>query len=82
MDRSTLSREIAPLVEAGLIDATADAADRRRRVLTRDRRRASSASTQARPLWLKAQAELAAEFGDDRTTALLGELNALAGARQ
>ena len=45
MDRSTLSREIAPLVEAGLIDATADAADRRRRVLTVTRRRASSGST-------------------------------------
>jgi hypothetical protein len=37
---------------------------------------------EARPLWLKAQAELASEFGDERTTALLGELNALAGARQ
>ena len=81
MDRSTLSREIAPLVEAGLIDATADAADRRRRVLTVTAD-GEQRVDEARPLWLKAQAELAAEFGDERTTALLGELNALAGARQ
>ncbi len=81
MDRSTLSREIAPLVEAGLIDATADAADRRRRVLTVTAEGALRVR-QARPLWEAAQAGLAADFGDDRTTALLGELNALAGARQ
>lgn len=79
MDRSTLSREIAPLVEAGLVDAVADESDGRRRVLTvsaKGRRRVR----QARPLWEKAQADLAADFGDERTAALLGELNALAGA--
>ena len=81
MDRSTLSREIAPLVEAGLIDATADATDRRRRVLTVTAE-GKHRVDQARPLWEQAQADLAAGFGDDRTSALLGELNALAGARQ
>ncbi len=81
MDRSTLSREIAPLVDAGLVEASADAHDRRRRVLT------LSAGGEARvrlayPLWEQAQAQLADEFGADRTAALVAELNALAGAGQ
>ncbi|HEX4521592.1 MAG TPA: MarR family winged helix-turn-helix transcriptional regulator [Gaiellaceae bacterium] len=79
MDRSTLSREIAPLDEAGLIDTTADAGDRRRRVLALSaagRRRVR----EAYPLWKAAQRSLADEFGSDRTLALVNELNALAGA--
>ena len=80
VDRTTLSRELAPLEQAGLVDAAADPADRRRRVL-----RLSAAGRvrvkRAYPLWERAQAELAAEFGAERTEALVGELNALAGAR-
>jgi DNA-binding MarR family transcriptional regulator len=81
MDRSTLSREVAPLVEAGLVEATADAADRRRRVLAVSAE-GKARIRQARPLWEKAQADLSAGFGDGRTAALVGELNALAGAGQ
>lgn len=78
-DRSTLSREIAPLVEAGLVEARLDPDDRRRRVLT------LTASGRGRvkralPLWAGAQQALAEEFGADRTAALVGELNALVGA--
>ncbi len=79
MDRSTLSRELAPLDEAGLIETTADSGDRRRRVLALSpagRRRVR----EAYPLWKAAQRSLVAEFGADRTASLLGELNALAGA--
>jgi DNA-binding MarR family transcriptional regulator len=79
MDRSTLSREIAPLVEAGLVEASADDSDRRRRVLTVSVE-GKARIRQALPLWEKAQAELTAGFGDGRTAALVGELNALAGA--
>jgi DNA-binding MarR family transcriptional regulator len=81
MDRSTLSREVAPLVDAGLVAAEPDASDRRRRLLslTADGERRLK---RAHPLWKGAQAELADEFGADRTAALVGELNALAGAGQ
>jgi DNA-binding MarR family transcriptional regulator len=81
MDRSTLSREVAPLVDAGLVAAGPDPSDRRRRVLSltaAGERRVR----RAHPLWKEAQAELAGEFGADRTAALVGELNALAGAGQ
>jgi DNA-binding MarR family transcriptional regulator len=79
MDRSTLSRELSPLESAGLIEASADTGDRRRRVLVvsdAGRRRVR----RAYPLWKTAQSSLEVEFGADRTAALVGELNALAGA--
>ncbi|HEY4346846.1 MAG TPA: MarR family winged helix-turn-helix transcriptional regulator [Gaiellaceae bacterium] len=78
-DRSTLSREIAPLVEAGFVEAQADSTDRRRRVisLTPD---GEARVEEALPLWSRAQEALAAEFGPDRTAALVGELNALVGS--
>ena len=80
MDRSTLSREIAPLIEEGLVRDDPDLSDRRRRVLElsregRDRVR------QAHPLWKQAQAELTEQFGAERAEGLVGELNALIGAR-
>jgi DNA-binding MarR family transcriptional regulator len=81
VDRSTLSRELAPLAAAGYVETVADPGDRRRRTMVlsgsgRDLVR------RARPLWEKAQASLAAEFGAERAAALVGELNALAGAEQ
>jgi DNA-binding MarR family transcriptional regulator len=79
MDRTTLSREIVPLVDAGLLATTVDANDRRRRVLELtdagdDRVR------RARPRWRRAQQALTAEFGDERTAGLVRELHALVGA--
>ena len=79
MDRSTLSREIAPLVAAGLVEAHTDPSDHRRRVLGLS---AAGARTvkRALPLWQGAQETLAAAYGAERTAALVGELNALVGA--
>jgi DNA-binding MarR family transcriptional regulator len=79
LDRTTLSRELGPLVDAGLVRTSGDPDDRRRRVvgLTAKGRRAVAA---ARPLWARAQAELSAEFGEQRSEVLLAELHALIGA--
>lgn len=79
MDRTTLSRESAPLLASGLLEAGADDRDARRRILSlgdagRERLRA------ARPLWLRAQAQLLEEFGAERTSELVRELRALVGA--
>jgi DNA-binding MarR family transcriptional regulator len=79
MDRSTLSREIAPLIRVGLVEDDPDAADRRRRVLA-----LSTAGHErlrlAHPLWEQAQGELIERFGIARATGLVEELNALVGA--
>jgi DNA-binding MarR family transcriptional regulator len=79
MDRTTLSREIAPLVDRGLLLAAPDESDRRKRIV-----RLTDAGTalveRARPLWATAQQELSASFGDGRTEQLMSELHALVGA--
>jgi DNA-binding MarR family transcriptional regulator len=79
MDRTTLSREIAPLVAAGLVDSAADDADRRRRMLA-----LSAAGTArvhaARPLWARAQEEFERGFGAERAAQLVDELHAVVGA--
>ena len=62
VDRTTLSRELAPLEQAGLIDATTDPADRRRRVICLNRAGRARVQ-QAFPLWERAQAALEDEFG-------------------
>jgi DNA-binding MarR family transcriptional regulator len=79
LDRTTLSRELRPLVDGGLVRLGGDPADRRRRIvaLSDDGARAVA---RARPLWAEAQAELAEEFGLDRADALRAELHALVGA--
>ena len=78
MDRTTLSREAAPLVRAGLVEQNAGE-DRRRRVLglsPEGRMRLEA----ARPAWRQAQRRVRAELGYDRVEELLGELRALLGA--
>ncbi len=79
MDRSTLSREIAPLIENGLVENAGDVNDRRRRMLA-----LSPAGhlriEEAHPLWARAQGELVEQFGAERASGLVGELNALVGA--
>jgi DNA-binding MarR family transcriptional regulator len=79
MDRSTLSREAAPLIAAGLVEAAPDARDARRRVLSLSKVGAARLAV-ARPLWEAAQAELTDEFGADRTAGLVRELHGLVGA--
>jgi DNA-binding MarR family transcriptional regulator len=79
MDRTTLSREIAPLVERGYVDRRPGANDRRQRVLELTRSGAALVK-RARPLWAKAQEELSSTFGAARTDGLMAELHELIGA--
>jgi DNA-binding MarR family transcriptional regulator len=79
MDRTTLSRELTPLLDAGLLSTSTDAGDRRRRVVTLTRKGVALVE-RARPLWDEAQRDVAREFGSGRTKKLIGELHALVGA--
>ena len=79
MDRTTLSREIAPLVERGLVISRPGEQDRRQRVLAVSRA-GTALVKRARPLWAKAQADLEGTFGLERTDGLMAELHGLIGA--
>jgi DNA-binding MarR family transcriptional regulator len=80
MERTTCTREVAPLVRAGLVEAAAGT-DRRRRVL-----RLTSLGEQkradARPIWERVQAEVAAEFGGAEIEDLLIQLRRLTGGSE
>jgi DNA-binding MarR family transcriptional regulator len=75
MERTTCTREVAPLVAAGLVDDAAGS-DRRRRVLRLTslgaRRRA-----EAYPLWERLQRAIADEFGDANVADLIVRLTRL-----
>jgi DNA-binding MarR family transcriptional regulator len=79
MDRTTLSRELTPLLDAGFLTAATDTDDRRRRVVAITRTGAALVE-RARPLWARAQKEVAGDFGVARTEELIAELHALVGA--
>ena len=79
MDRTTLSRELTPLVDEGLLTAALDTADRRRRLVAITRKGAALVE-RAHPLWARAQKEVAGDFGVARTRELIAELHALVGA--
>jgi DNA-binding MarR family transcriptional regulator len=79
MDRTTLSREVNPLIASGLVEVAPDERDARRRVLSLSDVGAARLAA-ARPLWEAAQAELTEEFGADRTAGLVRELHGLVGA--
>ncbi|KRG62465.1 MarR family transcriptional regulator [Stenotrophomonas terrae] len=75
MDRTTLTRNLKPLLEAGLL-STEPGEDARRRELhitTSGKRRLQKAF----PLWQQAQEEVEALFGSSRITALNQQLEAL-----
>jgi DNA-binding MarR family transcriptional regulator len=75
MERTTCTREVAPLVESGLVEITVGS-DRRRRVLRLTslgvRKRA-----EAHPLWEGVQRMVANEFGDAAVSDLLARLSRL-----
>jgi DNA-binding MarR family transcriptional regulator len=79
MDRTTLSREVAPLVERGLVEVRPGERDRRQKVLALTGK-GRSLLKRARPLWSQAQAGLADLFGLERTDGLMTELHDLVGA--
>jgi DNA-binding MarR family transcriptional regulator len=79
MDRTTLSREAAPLIDAGLVESAPGELDRRKRVLSLTSAGASRVA-EARPLHARAQTELTRVFGLERATELIEELRALVGA--
>ena len=74
-DRTTLTRNLKPLADAGLVKV-ADGADARSKAVTvtAKGRRAFHA---ARPLWKEAQARMRAQAGDARLGALHGLIEEL-----
>jgi DNA-binding MarR family transcriptional regulator len=69
MDRTTLTRNLAPLERDGLVQVVAAEGDRRRKVLS-----LTSAGTQrladARPQWRRAQSAFERHFGDQEAAAM------------
>jgi DNA-binding MarR family transcriptional regulator len=79
LDRTSLSRDLRPLVATGLVEIDADEDDRRKRVVSVTEA-GVEAERNARPLWRRAQVSVAESFGPERTEQLLAELNELATA--
>ncbi len=75
MERTTCTREVTPLVDAGLVESTAGA-DRRRRVLRLTDLGVRKRS-EAYPLWERVQRMVADEFGDADVVDLLARLRRL-----
>lgn len=75
MERTTCSREVAPLVAAGLVEDMAGS-DRRRRML-RLTSLGARKRAEAYPLWERVQQMVADEFGDANVADLLARLTRL-----
>jgi DNA-binding MarR family transcriptional regulator len=69
MDRTTMTRTIAPLERAGFVAVKSDESDRRRKVLTLTREGRKRLTT-ARPLWRRAQAAFEEHFGAQQALAM------------
>ena len=73
MDRTTLTRNLKPLLAQGLLEVV-DGPDRRRRpIAITDRGR--DAIARALPLWQRAQTRIAKALGKDRWAGLLADLD-------
>jgi DNA-binding MarR family transcriptional regulator len=79
MDRSTLSRDLAPLLAAGLAATGPAEGDRRKKVVSLTAAGAETLAA-ARPRWAAAQAELAGAVGEARTDGRVHERDDLVGA--
>jgi DNA-binding MarR family transcriptional regulator len=75
MERTTCTREVAPLVRSGLVEATTGS-DRRRRLL-RLTGPGQRKLAEGRPAWEDIQRTVAGEFGDADLRDLLGRLGRL-----
>jgi DNA-binding MarR family transcriptional regulator len=80
MERTTCTREVAPLVRAGLVEATAGP-DRRKRIL-RLTGLGEQKRAEAHPIWERVQEEVAAEFGRAEIDDLLIRLRRLTGGSE
>ena len=78
MDRTTLTRNLKPLEERGLLRIE-EGEDRRLRQLNLTPQGVELLE-EALTLWRQAQDRVAGMFGDDRLAGLLGELDQLTGA--
>jgi DNA-binding MarR family transcriptional regulator len=80
MDRTTLTRNLKPLLDKGLLE-TIEGADRRRRpiAITAKGRKTMA---QALPYWREAQSRLAGSLGRSRWRRLLGDLRETAAQAQ
>jgi DNA-binding MarR family transcriptional regulator len=72
MDRTTLTRNLVPLLDAGLISTTAGSDRRRREVELTDAGRRTLAH--ALQLWKKVQAQTVSSLGEGRLAAVLGSM--------
>jgi DNA-binding MarR family transcriptional regulator len=75
MERTTCTREVAPLVKSGFVETTTGS-DRRRRLLGLTDRGARKRA-EAYPLWERVQRMVADEFGDAEVADLLVRLRRL-----
>ena len=75
MERTTCTREVAPLLDAGLVEMTTGS-DRRVRML-RLTESGARKREEAYPLWEEVQRRLADDFGDTNITVLLERLRRL-----
>jgi DNA-binding MarR family transcriptional regulator len=80
MERTTCTREVAPLVRAGLVEVAAGT-DRRRRVL-RLTSLGEQKRTDAYPMWERVQRQVAAEFGGAEIEDLMTRLHRLTGGSE
>ena len=80
MDRTTLTRNLKPLLDRGLLEHVASADRRRRPIAITPAGRA--ALVQALPHWREAQARMADGLGRSRWWRLLGDLGDAAGVAQ
>jgi DNA-binding MarR family transcriptional regulator len=80
MDRTTCTREVAPLSRSGLVEVVA-VPDRRRRLLrlTAEGERRFAAG---RPAWIRVQQQVADELGNTEVRDLLSRLRGLLGSSE
>jgi DNA-binding MarR family transcriptional regulator len=78
MDRTTLTRNLRPLVKKGYIRIESGDDERVRKVSVTDS--GSEALANAIPSWEKAQAQVVANLGEDRFQRVLQDLSAMASA--
>ncbi len=76
MDRTTLSRNLKPLQQQGLVQVAPDDTDHRIQLVTLTTA-GRAALVAAMPLWQQAQQQIVAQFGAERFPSLLADLSSM-----